>query len=183
MVKLKGHVEPVYKRNKPYKCIVCDVCFAAKGNLEQHLALHSNSFIGMGKKVIAPLQGPAPLDRASGIRAAGGAMAPLDYDIIRTKTGVIKRPSINACPLEFSDFPQSLVESPKIETPEPSDEDKVKKILKGSLDPIIFSKNSNYWRENCLRCKGKTLLGVVNKLLKTKSLLTSPSNVLHYYLK
>ena len=29
----------------------------------------------------------------------------------------------------------------------------------------------------CLRCKGKTLLGVVNKLLKTKSLLTSPSMV------
>ena len=26
----------------------------------------------------------------------------------------------------------------------------------------------------CLRCKGKTLLGIVNKLLKTKSLLTSP---------
>jgi hypothetical protein len=24
----------------------------------------------------------------------------------------------------------------------------------------------------CLRCKGKTLLGIVNKLLKTKSLLT-----------
>ena len=126
----------------------------------------------MGKKVIAPLQGPLPLNSASGIRAAGGAMAPLDYDIIRTKTGVIKRPSINACPLEFSDFPQSLVESPKIETPEPSDEDKVKKILKGSLDPIIFSKNSNYWRENCLRCKGKTLLGVVNGLSKSKSLLT-----------
>ena len=35
----------------------------------------------------------------------------------------------------------------------------------------------------CLRCKGKTLLGVVNKLLKTERLLTSPSNVLPYYLK
>jgi hypothetical protein len=34
----------------------------------------------------------------------------------------------------------------------------------------------------CLKCKGKTLLGVVNKLLKTKRLLTSPSNVLPYYL-
>ena len=32
-------------------------------------------------------------------------------------------------------------------------------------------------------CKGKTLQGVVNKLLKTKSLLTSPSIVLPYYLK
>ena len=35
----------------------------------------------------------------------------------------------------------------------------------------------------CLRCRGKTLLGVVIKLLKTKSLLTSHSNVLPYYLK
>ena len=35
----------------------------------------------------------------------------------------------------------------------------------------------------CLRCRGKTLLGVVIKLLKTKSLLTSPSNVLPYYLQ
>ena len=35
----------------------------------------------------------------------------------------------------------------------------------------------------CLRCKGKTLLGDVNKLLKTKSLFTTPSNVLPYYLK
>ena len=29
----------------------------------------------------------------------------------------------------------------------------------------------------CLRCKGKTLLGIVNKLLKTKSFLKSPSKV------
>ena len=29
----------------------------------------------------------------------------------------------------------------------------------------------------CWSCKGKTLLGVVNKLLKKKSFLTSPSNV------
>ena len=35
----------------------------------------------------------------------------------------------------------------------------------------------------CLRCKGKTLLGIVNKLLKTKRLLTSPSNVLPLHLK
>ena len=34
-----------------------------------------------------------------------------------------------------------------------------------------------------LRCEGKTLLGVVNKLLKTKSLLTMPSNVLPLHLK
>ena len=35
----------------------------------------------------------------------------------------------------------------------------------------------------CLRCKGKTLLGVVNKLLKVKSLFTMPSNVLPLHLK
>ena len=35
----------------------------------------------------------------------------------------------------------------------------------------------------CFECKGKTLLGFVNKLLKTKSLLTSPSNIVPYYLK
>ena len=35
----------------------------------------------------------------------------------------------------------------------------------------------------CLRRKYKTVLGVVNNLLKTKSLLTSPSNVLPHYLK
>ena len=34
-----------------------------------------------------------------------------------------------------------------------------------------------------LSCKGKALLGVINKLLKTKSLLSSPSNVLPCYLK
>jgi hypothetical protein len=30
----------------------------------------------------------------------------------------------------------------------------------------------------CLRYKGKTLLGIVDKFLKTKSLMTSPSNAL-----
>ena len=50
---------------------------------------------------------------------------------------------------------------------------KVEKILKGSLDlfpsPSTFVKIQimvgNVW----LRCKGKTLLGIVNKFLKTKS--------------
>ena len=64
---------------------------------------------------------------------------------------------------------------------------KVEKILKGSLNSIpspspsvkIQIKGGNV----CLRCKGKTLLGVVNKLLKTKSLLTTPSNVLTLHLK
>ena len=35
----------------------------------------------------------------------------------------------------------------------------------------------------CLRCKGKALLVVVNKLLKTKSLLTSPKDVFPLYVK
>ena len=38
-------------------------------------------------------------------------------------------------------------------------------------------------RKVCLRCKGKTLLGIVNKLLKTKKLLIMPSNVLPLLLK
>ena len=62
---------------------------------------------------------------------------------------------------------------------------KVEKILKGSLVliPSPSVKVQIMGRKVCLRCKGKTLLDVVNKLLKKKSLLTSPSNVLPYYLK
>ena len=64
---------------------------------------------------------------------------------------------------------------------------KVEKILKDSLDsippPSPSVKIQIMGGKVCLRCRGKTLLGVVNKLLKTKSLLTSPSNVLPYYLK
>ena len=64
---------------------------------------------------------------------------------------------------------------------------KVEKILKGSLDlmqsPSPSVKIKIMGGKVSLRCKGKTLLGAVNKLLKTKSLLTSPSNVLPYYLK
>ena len=64
---------------------------------------------------------------------------------------------------------------------------KVEKILKGSLvlipslSPSV--KVQNMGGKVCLRCESKTLLAVVNKLLKTKSLLTSPSNVLPYYFK
>ena len=56
---------------------------------------------------------------------------------------------------------------------------KVKKILKGSLDsiPSPSVKIQTMGGKVCLICKGKTLLGIVNKLLQTKSLLTSPSNV------
>jgi hypothetical protein len=64
---------------------------------------------------------------------------------------------------------------------------KVEKILKGSLDliptPSPLVKIQIMGGKVCLRCKGKKLLGVVNKLLKTKSLLTSPTNVLPYYVK
>ena len=60
---------------------------------------------------------------------------------------------------------------------------KVEQILNGSLDSISSPSPSVkiqiMGRKVSLRCKGKTLLGVV----KTKSLLTSPSNVLPYYLK
>ena len=63
---------------------------------------------------------------------------------------------------------------------------KVEKILKGSLESIPSPSPSVKIQimsgKVCLRCEGKTLLGIVNKFLKTKSLLTSPSNVLPYYL-
>ena len=49
---------------------------------------------------------------------------------------------------------------------------KVEEILKGSLDsipsPSPSVKIQIMGRKVCLRCKGKTLLGVVNKLSKTK---------------
>ena len=63
---------------------------------------------------------------------------------------------------------------------------KVENILKGSLGSNPSTSPSVKIQilggKVCLRCKGKTLLVVVNKLLKTKSLLTSPSNVLPDYL-
>ena len=62
------------------------------------------------------------------------------------------------------------------------DHSKVEKILKGSLEsiPSPSVKIQFMGGKVCLRCKGKTLLGVVNKFLKTKSLLTSPRNVLPF---
>ena len=62
---------------------------------------------------------------------------------------------------------------------------KVEKILKGCLDsiPSPSVKIQIMGGKVRLRCKGKTLLSVVNKLLKTKSLLTTPSNVLTLHLK
>ena len=62
---------------------------------------------------------------------------------------------------------------------------KVEKILKSIVDsiPSPSVKILILGSKVSLRCKSKTLLGVVNKHLKTKSLMTSPSNVLPYYLK
>jgi hypothetical protein len=62
---------------------------------------------------------------------------------------------------------------------------KVENISKCSLAliPSSSEKIQILSEKVCLRCKGKTLLGIVNKLLKTKRLLVSPSNVLHYYHK
>ena len=60
---------------------------------------------------------------------------------------------------------------------------KVEKIFKGSQDSIPSVKIQIMGGKVCIRFKDKTLLVVVNKLLKTKSLLTSPCNVLPYYLK
>jgi hypothetical protein len=79
------------------------------------------------------------------------------------------------CKVKKSVFPQILWSS----------DNKVEKILKGSLDsiPSPSVKIQIMGKKVCLRCKSKTLLGVVNKLLKIKKLLTSPSNVLPYYLK
>ena len=61
---------------------------------------------------------------------------------------------------------------------------KEEKSLKGSRDSIRSPsvKIQIMGGKVCLRCKSKTLLGVVNKLLATKSLLTSPNNVWPYYL-
>ena len=64
---------------------------------------------------------------------------------------------------------------------------KVENFLKGSLDSIPSPSPSLKIQimggKVCLRCKGKTLLGIVNKLFVFKSLLTSPSNVLPHNLK
>ena len=61
---------------------------------------------------------------------------------------------------------------------------KVEKIWKDSLDwipsPSPSVKIQIIGGKFCLRCKGKTLLGVVNKLLKTKSLLTSLSSQVNF---
>ena len=65
--------------------------------------------------------------------------------------------------------------------------DKVEKISEDSLDsipsPLPSVKIQISGGKVYLRCKGKILLGVVNKLLRIKCLLTMPSNVLPSHLK
>ena len=64
---------------------------------------------------------------------------------------------------------------------------KVENILKGSLvsipSPSPSVKIQIMGGKVCLRCKGKTLLGDVNKLFVFISLLTTPSNVLPLHIK
>ena len=62
---------------------------------------------------------------------------------------------------------------------------RVEKVLKGSLDsiPSLSVKIQIMDGKVYLKCEGKTLLGIVNKLLKTKRLLTSPNNAMHDQLK
>ena len=64
---------------------------------------------------------------------------------------------------------------------------KVENISKGSLDsipsPSPSAKIQNMGGKVCLRWKGKTLLGIVDKLFIFKCLLTTPSNVLPLHLK
>ena len=53
---------------------------------------------------------------------------------------------------------------------------KAEKILKGNLDSLLSPSSSVKIQimggKVCLRCKGKTLLGIVNKILKAKRLFT-----------
>ena len=62
---------------------------------------------------------------------------------------------------------------------------KVEKILKGSLDSIDSPsvKFQIMGGKVCFRWKVKTLLDVINTLLKTKTSLTLFKNVLPYFLK
>jgi hypothetical protein len=62
---------------------------------------------------------------------------------------------------------------------------KVENILKGSLDlnPSPSVKIQIMGGKICLRGRGKTLYGDVNKLFVFKSLLTTPRNVLLLHLK
>ena len=57
--------------------------------------------------------------------------------------------------------------------------------LKSGIDPITFtfSENSNYWRKSLLEVIRQNVGGWCQQTLKTKSLLTSPTNILPLQLK
>ena len=85
--------------------------------------------------------------------------------------------------------PKSKSQSQSDDSMDPimSSSGKVKKNQEDSLDsipsPSPSVKIQIIGRKVYLSCKGKTLLGVVNKLFVFKSLLTMPSNVLPLHLK
>ena len=59
----------------------------------------------------------------------------------------------------------------------------VEKSLDLSQSPSLLVKIQIIGRKVCLRCKGKTFLGDVNKLFVFKSFLKTPSNILPLQLK
>ena len=83
----------------------------------------------------------------------------------------------------YTNFQEKFLDA-KFEVCTINNQYKVEKILKDSLNS--FSSHSLKIQimdgRVCLRCEGKTLHGVVNKLLTIKSFLTSSSNILPYYL-
>ena len=80
---------------------------------------------------------------------------------------------------ESGDDEIMLIEEVKFDETESKKGSKVEKILKGSLDSILPSSPLVEIQimdgKICLRCKGKTLLGFVNKHFIFKHLLTTPS--------
>ena len=99
------------------------------------------------------------------------------------------------CKLEFDtaedislhtcvEIKQEYVDAKLLDNYDVGQNGKVEKILKGSLDsiPSPSVKIQIMGGKVCLRCKGKTLLGDVNKLFVFETLLTMPSNVLPLYL-
>ena len=102
------------------------------------------------------------------------------------------------CKLEFDtaeeislhtcvEIKQEYVDAKLLDNYDVSQNGKVEKILKDSLDSIPSPSHSVKIQiiagKVCYRCKGKTLLGIVNKLWKTKNLLTAHSSVLPSNLK
>ena len=157
----KEHVSAVHEKKKPYKCRDCGVAYGHRKTLVIHrrkgkcseTASNKNKLIKWGKKADDP-----------------------------------KCVHPDCVGKEYPRFTYAGIMIHMIDHHSPGPDDsvsisfKVEKVLKGSLDSISSPsvKVQIMGGKVCLRCKGKTLLGIVNKLLKTNSLLTSPSNVLPY---